>query len=76
MLLVMKDLMSTNLTTLTSKDNLSDALHIFSIKEEVLPLLIKNELKIQIVGMLYQRDIIDKYNSIALATHDFQKDKN
>ena len=30
-LLVMKDIMSTNLTTLTSKDNLSDALHIFSI---------------------------------------------
>ena len=73
-LLVMKDIMSTNLTTLTSKDNLSDALHIFSIKDlEVLPVVDKKD-KNQIVGMLYQRDIIDKYNS-ALATHDFQKEE-
>ena len=73
-LLVMKDIMSTNLTTLTSKDNLSDALHIFSIKDlEVLPVVDKKD-KNQIVGMLYQRYIIDKYNS-ALATHDFQKEE-
>ncbi len=72
-LLVMKDIMSTSLTTLNSKDNLSDALHIFSIKDlEVLPVVHKKD-KNQIVGMLYQRDIIDKYNS-ALATHNFKKE--
>ena len=43
-LLVMKDIMSTNLTTLSSNDNLSDVLHIFSIKDfEVLPVVDKKE---------------------------------
>ena len=73
-LLVMKDIMSTNLTTLTSKDNLSDALHIFNIKDfEVLPVVDKKD-KNKIIGMLYQRDIIAQYNN-ALAVHDLQKEE-
>ena len=72
-LLVMKDIMSTNLTTLTSKDNLSDALHIFNIKDfEVLPVVDKKD-KNKIIGMLYQRDIIDQYNN-TLAVHDLHKE--
>ena len=72
-LLVMKDIMSTNLTTLSSNDNLSDVLHIFSIKDfEVLPVVDKKD-KNKIIGMLYQRDIIDQYNN-TLAVHDLHKE--
>ena len=69
----MKDIMSTNLTTLSSNDNLSDVLHIFSIKDfEVLPVVDKKD-KNKIIGMLYQRDIIDQYNN-TLAVHDLHKE--
>ena len=66
----MKDIMSTKLS---SNDNLSDVLHIFSIKDfEVLPVVDKKD-KNKIIGMLYQRDIIDQYNN-TLAVHDLHKE--
>ena len=68
----MKDIMSTNLSTLSSNDNLSDALHIFSIKGlEVLPVVQKKNNN-KVIGLLYQRDIINQYNT-ALAVHDLRK---
>ena len=69
-IIIMKDIMETNLITIKENEDLSKALSLFSIKDlDILPVVSKNNEK-KILGLIFHRDIIDQYNSL-LAVKNF-----
>ena len=69
-IIIMKDIMETDLITITENNDLAKALNLFSIKDlDTLPVVSHNNKK-KIIGLIFHRDIIDQYNSL-LAVKDF-----
>ena len=63
-IIIMKDIMESNLITIKEDADLSQALNLFSIKDlDILPVVSKNNDK-KIIGLISHRDIIDQYNSV------------
>jgi CIC family chloride channel protein len=70
-IIIMKDIMESNLITIKEDEDLAKALNLFSIKDlDTLPVVSKNNNK-KIIGLIFHRDIIDQYNSL-LAVKDFK----
>lgn len=69
-IIIMKDIMETNLITIKENEDLAKALNLFSIKDlDTLPVVSKDDDK-KILGLIFHRDIIEQYNSL-LAVKDF-----
>lgn len=72
--IIMKDIMETNLITINEDEDLSKALNLFSIKDlDTLPVVSKKNSK-KIIGLIFHKDIINQYNSL-LAVKDFTTQK-
>ena len=70
-IVIMGDIMESDFISVKENSNLAEALSLFSTQDlEVLPVVSQKNNK-KLLGILYQRDIIDQYNSI-LAVKDFQ----
>lgn len=67
---VMKDIMETEFTTIKENDSLAKALELFGSQElDVIPVVSQKNSK-KLIGVIYHRDIIDQYHR-SLAIKDF-----